>query len=217
MIENQSSMRMILCSVKVNMNLNKLLKLSLIMLILPFSALSQTVDKASVRGKIVDQNNAAVVGAKIAVINESTGLRRDVVTDENGNYTITNLPLTGIYKVTVSRAGFADEEKSDIELRANETASVDVTLFPQGTKNEVTVTGTTESLQTDSARLETRLDLQKIDDTPILGRKLTNLVQLNSAVRPARGTGDLFLNNFLFVVNGNGRRQTNFSLDGSTG
>ncbi len=217
MIKNQSSMRMILSFGEVNMNLSKFLKLSLIMLILPLAVLSQTIDKASVRGKILDQNNAAIVGAKIAVINESTGLRRDVVTDENGNYTIANLPLTGKYKITVSGAGFADEEKSDIELRANETASVDVTLFPQGTKNEVTVTGTTESLQTDSARLETRLDLQKIDNTPIVGRKLTNLVQLNSAVRPARGTGDLFLNNFLFVVNGNGRRQTNFSLDGSTG
>ncbi len=40
---------------------------------------------------------------------------------------------------------------------------------------------------------------------------------LNSAVRPARGTGDLFLNNTLFVVNGSGRRQTSFRIDGSTG
>lgn len=178
---------------------------------------AQTIDKASIRGKISDQNNAAVVGAKISVTNESTGLYRDAVTDDNGVYTIANLPLTGNYKISVSGAGFGDEVKSGIELRANEAATVDVTLFPQGTKNVVTVTGTTAELQTDSARLETRFDLRKIDNTPVSGRKLTNLVQLNSAVRPARGTGDLFLNNFLFVVNGNGRRQTNFTLDGSTG
>src|SRR5205085_9723205 len=47
--------------------------------------------------------------------------------------------------------------------------------------------------------------------------KITNLVQLNSAVRPARGTGDLFLNNFLFIVNGSGRRQTTVQIDGSSG
>src|SRR5207253_6203696 len=33
---------------------------------------------------------------------------------------------------------------------------------------------------------------------------------------PARGTGDLFLNNTLFVVNGGGRRQTSYTIDGST-
>ena len=185
--------------------------------IFAFPAFTQTVNKASIRGKISDQNKAAILGAKITVINESTGLQRDAVTNENGNYTFAELPLTGIYKITVSNSGFSDAEKSNIELRANEAATVDIILFPQGTSNEVTVAGTTESLQTDSAALGTRLDLQKIDNTPIVGRKLTNLVQLNSSVRPARGTGDLFLNNFLFVVNGNGRRQTSFTLDGSTG
>ncbi len=195
----------------------KSLQLLLIIGIFSLTVLTQTIDKAAIRGKVSDQNNAAIVGAKITLVNESTGLKRDAVTGENGNFNIVDVPLTGKYKITVSGAGFSDEEKSDIELRANESATIDVTLFPNGSRNEVTVTGTTESLQTDSSNLGTRLDLQKIDNTPIVGRKLTNLVQLNSAVRPARGTGDLFLNNFLFVVNGNGRRQTNFSLDGSTG
>ena len=201
-------------------SIKKLFYFSLALAVFAFSILpgaAQTIDKASIRGKVLDQNHAAIVGARIAVTNESTGLRRDTTTDENGNYTIANLPLTGNYKILVSGTGFGDEEKAGIQLRANESATVDVVLFPQGTKNVVTVAGTTESLQTDSARLETRFDLQKIDNTPVLGRKLTNLVQLNSAVRPARGTGDLFLNNFLFVVNGNGRRQTTFNLDGSTG
>lgn len=206
--------------VKVFFSIRKLLYFSLTLTVFVFLTLpgaAQTLDKASIRGKILDQNRAAIVGANISVTNESTGLRRDTTTGENGNYTVANLPLTGIYKITVSGTGFGNEEKTGIQLRANEAATVDVILYPQGTSSVVTVTGTTESLQTDSARLETRLDLQKIDNTPVLGRKLTNLVQLNSAVRPARGTGDLFLNNFLFVVNGSGRRQTSYNLDGSTG
>ena len=178
--------------------------------------LSQTIDTGTIRGKVLDQNKAVIVGANVVVTNESTGLSRNVVTDDNGIYTVASLPLTGNYKITVSGNGFSGEEKSDIELRANEAASIDVTLFPQGSRSEVMVTGTTDGIQSDSSQLGNRLDLQKIDNTPILGRKLTNLVQLNSAVRPARGTGDLFLNNFLFVANGNGRRQTTFSLDGSS-
>ena len=191
--------------------------LSAIFIVFSFCAANaQTIDTATIRGRVLDQNKAAVVGASVSAINESTGLTRTVVTDDNGNYAISNLPLTGKYEVKISGGGFADQATKDIELRANEAASIDVTLFPQGTQNVVNVSGTTDSVQTDSAQLSTRLDLQKIDNTPIVGRKLTNLVQLNSSVRPARGTGDLFLNNYLFVVNGNGRRQTNFSLDGST-
>ncbi len=199
---------------------NKLFRfcsLSIILFSLTMASFAQTIATASIRGKVTDQNRAVIVGANIVVTNESTGLIRNAVTDDNGIYTIANLPLTGNYKITVAGNGFSNEEKSNIQLRANEAASIDVVLFPQGSRNEVNVTGTTDTVQTDSSELATRLDLQKIDDTPIIGRKLTNLVQLNSAVRPARGTGDLFLNNFLFVVNGNGRRQTNFSLDGSTG
>lgn len=184
--------------------------------LMSLGGIAQTINTATVRGRILDQNKAAIAKANIVLVNEATGLRRETQTDDDGNYTIQNLPLTGKYKITIASSGFAAEEKSDIELKANEAASVDATLFPQSSRNEVTVAGTTEGVQSDSAELGTRLDLQKVDNTPILGRKLTNLVNLNSAVRPARGTGDLFLNNYLFVVNGNGRRQTTFSLDGSS-
>jgi hypothetical protein len=181
------------------------------------SSLAQTIDTATVRGQVVDQNRAAIVGAEIVLTNELTGLRREARTDGEGYYTIPNLPLTGKYKLTVSGQGFAGNELNGIELRAGEAASLDVTLVPEGSHSEITVRGTTEGVQSDTAQLSTRLDLPKIDNTPVLGRKLTNLLQLNSAVRTARGTGDLFLNNYLFVVNGNGRRQTTFSLDGSSG
>jgi hypothetical protein len=183
----------------------------------PIAGYAQTIDTATVRGQISDQNKAAIVGASVVVINESTGLQRSAATDDNGNFTIANLPLTGKYKITASSGGFAEQTKGDVEFRAGEAASLDFSLSPQGSVNAVIVLGTTEGVQSDSAELDTRLDLEKIDNTPFLGRKLTNLVQLNSAVRPARGTGDLFLNNFLFVANGAGRRQTTFSLDGSTG
>ena len=193
---------------------------SLLLLLTVVSALpmpAQTIDTATIRGLVSDQNKAAIANANVVVVNEATGLRREVVTNNDGSYTIANLPLTGAYKITITASGFAAADKSDVELRANEAASVDVTLQPQGATGAVTVLGTTDNVQSDSAELGTRLDLQKIDNTPVSGRKLTNLVQLNSAVRPARGTGDLFLNNFLFVVNGAGRRQTTFNLDGSTG
>jgi hypothetical protein len=187
------------------------------LLILSIPSLAQTLDTGTIRGQVLDQNRAIINNAEVALTNQVTGLHRETYTDGGGYYTIAGLPLTGKYKLSIKSLGFATHESSDIELRAGVAASFDVILVPEGGKSEVIVSGTTEGIQADSSQLGTRLDLQKIDNTPIFGRKITNLVQLDSAVRPARGTGDLFLNNFLFIVNGGGRRQTTYTLDGSTG
>ena len=66
-------------------------------------------------------------------------------------------------------------------------------------------------------KLGTRFDTLKVENTPLMGRKLTSLPLLNSAVRPARGTGDLFLNETLFVVDGGGQRQATYTVDGISG
>ena len=69
-------------------------------IILPFVSIAQTIDTATIRGKVLDQNKAAIVGTNVLVTNESTGLSRNVVTDENGTYAVSNLPLTGNVRVT---------------------------------------------------------------------------------------------------------------------
>ena len=178
---------------------------------------AQTSDTASIRGSVVDSNRAAIPGASVVLTNQQTGIKRETTTDSNGNYAITNLPLTGNYRLMVTAPNFAIQEKSDLQLRANETATANVTLAPNGTTENVTIIGTAEGVRSDSSQLGLRLDSKKIEETPVLGRKTTNLVLPNSAVRSARGTGDLFLNNFLFVIDGSGRRQTSFVIDGSTG
>jgi outer membrane receptor protein involved in Fe transport len=184
---------------------------------------AQTTDTGTIRGRVLDPNGALVTNAQVTVTNEQIGLTRTVQTDANGTYAFANLPLTGKYKVSVTSQGFSTKVVDFLELRASETATIDVTLeLPliggdEFGRNGITVYGTTEGIQNDSARLSTRLDLQKINETPVLNRRVTNLVALNSASRPARGTGDLFLNNYLFVINGGGRRQTSFVIDGSTG
>src|SRR5262249_30760541 len=153
----------------------------------------------------------------ISITNQMTGLHRETRTDSSGYYSIAALPLTGGYKLVATKTGFTAQEVTGIELRAGETASFDVTLAPAGSHSEVTVFGTTEGVRSDSPELGNPLNLRKIDESPIFGRNITQLPLLDSAVRPARGTGDLFLDNTLFVINGGGRRQTTFVIDGATG
>ena len=55
----------------------------------------------------------------------------------------------------------------------------------------------------------------QIDETPILGRKVTSLPLLNAAFRQAKGTGDLFVNQTYFVTGAGSRRTTTVTLDGA--
>lgn len=190
-----------------------------LVLLLSLAALpvfAQSPSTATLRGRVLDQTGASVPGAAVTVVNTATGATREATTDQGGFYTISGLPLTGTYKVSIALAGFATKAIDNIALRAGESATVNATLFASGGTSDVTVLGTTEGVRTDEPQLGVRLDAEKIEQTPIVGRKMTNLPLLNSAVRPAINTGDLFLNNMLFVVNGSGRRQTTFALDGST-
>src|SRR5262249_41235453 len=110
--------------------------------------------------------------------------------------------------------GFANEERKGIALRAGETATLKVTLPVGAEKAEVTVYGTVEGVRADP-QIGRRLDSSTIDETPILGRKITPLPLFNSAFRQGKGTGDLFVNATYFVTAGGSRRTSTYMLDGA--
>jgi outer membrane receptor protein involved in Fe transport len=180
------------------------------------AAFAQSTDTASIRGTVIDPAGARVAGAAVTLDNVSSGSHRTTTTDTKGDFTLGAVPVAGTYRLRVSKAGFAETAQGPFTLRANETATFDVKIGPEAVSEAVTVYGTTEHVRSDSPELGTRLDDVALRTIPVFGRKLTSLPLLNSAVRPARGTGDLFLNNTLFVINGGGRRQTTIALDGAS-
>lgn len=178
---------------------------------------AQTTDSASVRAVVFDANGARVSGATAVLENTATGARRVRETDSRGEITFGTVPVSGAYRLSISKANFETTINGPFALRAGETATFRTTLSVQGISTNVTVYGTAAGVRSDSPELGTRLDEHALREVPVFGRKLTTLPLLNSAVRPARGTGDLFLNNTLFVINGGGRRQTTYAIDGGTG
>lgn len=180
-------------------------------------ALGQTPDSAAIRGRIADISGAAIPGASVEVVNEGTSARRTTIADAEGRYAIPLLSLAGSYTMRFAHAGMATEERRFAGLRAGETAIIDAVLAPEHRRTEVTVTATAAPLRSDLPELGTPLNHTAVSMLPVLGRKLTNLALLDSSIRSARGTGDLFLNNTLFVANASGRRQTTYVIDGSTG
>jgi hypothetical protein len=178
---------------------------------------AQSPSTSSLIVTVVDPNDAVIAGAKISVVNTATGEMRDATTGQDGSSTIAGLPLTGGYRVEVTANGFVPGNVSDIALRAGETAKLRVTLAVGGVDatSNVTIYGTAEGVRADPVIGKT-LNSKEIDETPILGRKISTLPLLNSAFRQGKGTGDLFVNQVYFITGVGSRRATTFTLDGAS-
>jgi hypothetical protein len=194
-----------------------LLKLSVLVFALIFtvSAPAQTANTGSMIVTVVDQNGAVIKGANISVVNTATGATREAVSGDEGTATVAGLPLTGEYKVHVTMTGFTAEDATGLILRANENATVKIKMVASGGQSEVTIYGTTEGVRADP-QIGLPLESQRINETPILGRKVSTLPLLNSAFRQGKGTGDLFVNQTYFISGVGSRRATTFLLDGAS-
>ena len=71
--------------------------------------------RGTILGTISDPNGAVVAGAKITVVNISTGLERTTTTDSEGNYTVAELPV-GPYEVRVEQPGFTTALVSNVTV-----------------------------------------------------------------------------------------------------
>ena len=74
---------------------------------------AQDLDDVTVSGRIIDSNNAPIVGASVTATLVTTNVERTVVTDEEGRYRIIELQ-PGLYKIRVSQTGFGTKETTDL-------------------------------------------------------------------------------------------------------
>src|SRR5215471_2461534 len=179
------------------------------------AASAQSPNNASIVVLVTDQSGAVVKDARVLVTNEQTGATREGHSGAEGGASFPALSLTGTYSVIVSKQGFGDESRGGLALRSGETATLKVKLLVGAEKTEVTVFGTNAGVRAD-AQIGVRLDSKTIDETPILGRKVTTLPLFNSAFRQGKGTGDLFVNATYFITGSGSRRTTTYMLDGAS-
>jgi len=196
--------------------IGKILPLLPFLAFLPVHAAhAQSTNTSTIVVLVTDQSGAVIKDARVSVTNTATGAVRETVSGSDGSATVPALPLTGAYAIGISKEGFGSEERKDVTLRAGETATIKVKLLVGTQQAEVSVYGTNQGVRADS-QIGRRLDAPTIDETPILGRKLTTLPLFNSAFRQGKGTGDLFVNATYFITASGSRRTTTFMLDGAS-
>ena len=74
--------------------------------------------RATVLGRVTDPTGAVVPGANVRAINLATNSGASSVTNQSGSFEIPYL-VPGMYRVTVTLAGFKTAVRDQIELRVN--------------------------------------------------------------------------------------------------
>ncbi len=127
-------------------------------------------------GRVGDASGAVVPGASVTATNLATNIARTAVTSENGDYTFTLLPI-GNYEVKTELAGF-QTRTSRITLGTGDRARVDFKLELGTVSENITVAGAAPLLQTDTSQVASRLTQEVVQNAPIAGRNIINIVQL---------------------------------------
>src|SRR5262245_38504890 len=94
--------------------------------------LAQLPNSATTIVIVSDQTGGVVRDARVSVINGATGATRTAVSGGNGAATIAGLSLTGDYRVSLAKEGFAADDVTGLALRAGETATVRMQLVVSG-------------------------------------------------------------------------------------
>src|SRR5215813_6703277 len=82
---------------------------------------------ATVFGTVTDASGAAITGAQVTLLNQSTGLKRDAPTDTMGQFHIAGLP-TGNYIVRVEKEGFQTQVREGIRLTSASDIIINLSL-----------------------------------------------------------------------------------------
>ncbi|HEV7645872.1 MAG TPA: TonB-dependent receptor [Pyrinomonadaceae bacterium] len=168
-----------------------------------------------ISGTVTDAAGGVVPNAAVTVSDPATNFSRTAMTDENGYYTVTNLPV-GTYTLSVEMQNFKKAVKAGNSLSADARLSVDVTLEAGQISEVVQVSSVSgETVNITSGEVAKVIDSQQVSNLALNGR---NYYQLLSVIPGAVTTTDDQLDTNLATntININGSRgvANNLSVDG---
>jgi hypothetical protein len=188
----------------------------LLLLTLLFAAAAhvqaQTVT-GSISGTVRDVNGAVIPGATVKLAQPATGLTRESVTNDKGDFIFSAAP-NGEYTLSVTARGFRNAERREIVLTSAEHLSVgEIALEVGGVGEAVTVTAQAEQVQTASAERSGTITSDQVENLLILGRNVTSLLSLLPGVVEVADNEGLN-RNFNLNVQGNRNNTNNVAIDG---
>ena len=137
--------------------------------------------RGSLSGRVLDPSGAAVPEAHLSLTNSATDVHFTADTNAEGNYTFPYLQ-PGTYRLHVEHAGFKNFERSQIEVRIDQSVRLDAPLQMGNAAETVDVTAETPLLDTASASQGQTIDAKRIQELPIQQGVAFHLIALSAGV-----------------------------------
>ena len=179
---------------------------------------AQAVANASVTGRVVDASGASIPNARVTISSNDTGVVRSTITNEEGIYSIPNLPV-GPYRLQVSSSGFQGYTQNGIVLRVGDDVQINVSMTIGAASETIQVEADAAMVQTQQNNVSQVIDQRRIIEMPLNGRNPMQLITISGgSVNHSDGT-NTGAKSFVpaaqsIAVAGAAGDQTNYLLDG---
>jgi hypothetical protein len=167
-----------------------------------------------ISGVVTDSNGAVIANAGVKAFDPATNFSRSTTTDENGFYTLPNLPVAA-YTVSVEAPNFKKSLKTQNALSADQRLTVDFTLEAGQISETVEVVQTSgETVNTTSGEVAKVIDRQQVQNLALNGRNYYQLLSLiPGAVITQEDQIDTNLATNTININGNRGVSNNLTVD----
>ncbi len=129
---------------------------------------------AVLSGSVTDPQSHAVPAATVQLTAAGTGAIRKVVTNDQGFYEVPGLQ-PGDYQLVINASGFASQQKT-VRLEVAQRLAIDLHLSVESRKEVVEVSTLPEVLHTNDASTGEVVEPTSIENLPLNGRMLIDLV-----------------------------------------
>ena len=146
--------------------LRRLLGTALLLVLFSTGILLAQIDTGGITGTVHDKSGAVVVGAKVALTNDSTGIMATAASTSTGTY-VFDAVKPGTYTVTTDAHGFETYINHGVIVHVQQIVTIDVPLVPGSVSQHVTVTAAAPLLQTENAALGQTVDSKTVNDLPL--------------------------------------------------
>ena len=175
--------------------------------------------RGSLQGRVLDPSGAAVPGTHLTLTNIATNVRLTTDTNTEGNYAIPYLQ-PGTYSLRAEHQGFKAFQRSPIEVRIDETVTVDAQLELGSATETVNVEAATPLLNLASSSLGETVDSRRVVELPIQQGVPYHLIALTPGVVKT-GTNMLDENPYdgtiiSYSVGGESASSNLITIDGAT-
>jgi outer membrane receptor protein involved in Fe transport len=169
-------------------------------------------------GRVADPSGAMLAGVKVTATNEATGVSRETLTNDSGDYAFPAVPV-GTYTLSFDLTGFKTNVRKGVLVELNQVVTLNSSLQIGQTKETVEVTSEAPLVDTTSTQLGASMDAHQVSNLPLNARDTYQLLQLQPGVQGVGGS-DLFYGSNqagAVSVNGGRGRSNNFNVNGGDG